>query len=158
MFIKYNFNKNIRMDDNIKKEIRNIRGFLVDLIIDFTNIIFFWLPNNNLRGKALILIHIFLTLFGSVIFFFSKPRSEMRLLFIFVCIMVLLSNLIFKSCIITVAEQRLTGKKETILDQFLIFINIPANHDTRFAMTLGSIFSILLLISWAVFADYFIHN
>ena len=104
------------------------------------------------------LIHIFLTLFGSVIFFFSKPRSEMRLLFVFVCIMVLLSNLIFKSCIITVAEQRLTGKKETILDQFLIFINIPANHDTRFAMTIGSIFSILLLISWAVFADYFIHN
>lgn len=146
------------MDDNIKKEIRNIRAFLVDLIIDFINIIFFWLPNDNLRGKALMLIHLFLTLFGCVIFFFSKPRSEMRLLFVFVCIMVLLSNLIFKSCIITIAEQRLTGKKVTILDQFLIFANIPVNRDTRFAITIGIIFSIFLLISWAIFADYFIHN
>jgi hypothetical protein len=158
MFIKYNFNKNIRMDDNIKKEIRNIRAFLVDLIIDFINIVFFWLPNDKLRGQALISSHLFLSFFGYVIFFFSKPRSEMRLLFVFLCIVVLLSNIIFKACLITIAEQRLTGKKETILDYFLIFIKIPVNRDTRFAMTIGSIFSIFLLISWTVFADYFIHS
>lgn len=146
------------MDDNIKKEIRNIRTFLVDLIIDFINIIFFWLPNDNLRGKALVSSHLFLSFFGYIIFFFSKPRSDMRLFFVFICIVVLLSNIIFKACLITIAEQRLTGKKETILDQFLIFIKIPVNRDTRFAMTIGSIFSIALLISWTVFADYFIHS
>jgi hypothetical protein len=158
MFIKYNFNKNIRMDDNIKKEIRNVRRFIVDLIVDFVNIIFFWLPNNNIRGKILIFIHVFLSFFGYVLFFFSKPRSEMRILFVFICMIVLLSNIIFKACLITLAEQRLTKKNETILDQFLIFMKIPANSDTRFAMTLGSIISIFLFISWTVFSDYFIHN
>jgi hypothetical protein len=135
--------------------IRNFQEISVDIIIDITQMFLFWLPGGNiLKGKILTLIHIFIAMFGNILFFTFPPRSIMRILYLFLCLFVLITNLLFRGCVITRAEQRLTGSKETILDKLLIFTGISVNRDTRYAITLGSIITIFSLITFSVVADY----
>ena len=95
-----------------------------------------------------------ISIFGHVLYFSFPPRSIMRIIYLILCILVLISNIIFKGCIVTRAEQFLTGKKDTILDELLIYLGITVNRETRFAFTIGSIIAISSFLTFTVIADF----
>lgn len=49
----------------------------------------------------------------------------------------MLTQWFFRGCIITRAEQALTGSKETVVDPFLQFVHIKPSRESRLAITLG---------------------
>jgi len=116
----------------------DLRSTLVNCIIAITHVLFFWLPGGNVaHGAALSAFHpVFLL--SWVFIFFLYPSN--RLLRVFICLatfITMFSQWYFKGCIITRAEQSLTGSKDTIMDPFLQFAGIKPTHQTRLAITLG---------------------
>ena len=102
------------------------------------------------HGKALMTFHpIFL---GSLIalFFLVPPRSPLRFYIAFFFLCVCCSQWLFGGCILTRAEQRLTGSKDTILDPFLAFANIAVTRDTRNAATIAGGTLVCSILIWAV--------
>lgn len=59
-------------------------------------------------------------------------------------------------CVITRAEQKLTGNTETIVDPFLGLANIAANRDTRQAATLAVGTAIAVVMVLVVACDMFL--
>ena len=122
---------------NSKNVLRKVRDGLVAVIIALTRVVFFWLPGGDVaHGQALTALHPMII--GGVIgaFFLLPPRHPIRLSILAVALVVMATQWLF-GCVITRAEQQLTGTKETIVDPFLSLANIAVNRDTRNAATLA---------------------
>jgi len=123
--------------DKAKHTLRRIRDGLVAVIISLTRVIFFWLPGGDIaHGQALMALHPIII--GAVIalFFILPPHHPGRMVILAVSLAVMATQWLF-GCVITRAEQQLTGNKETIVDPFLSLANIAVNRDTRQAATLA---------------------
>jgi hypothetical protein len=128
--------------------LRHIRGVLVDLCIALVRVLFFWLPGGDVaKGHALMIFHYMLLPLTPVIFFMAEAKSPIRILLAGFIIIVALTQWLF-GCVITRAEQRLTGSKETVADPFLKLVGICVNRDTLSAATVtaGSTTALILVI------------
>lgn len=127
----------ISSGDRAKQTLRRIRDGLVAVIIALTRVIFFWLPGGDIaHGQALMALHPMII--GTVIgLFFLLPANHPGRLGILAISLVVMSTQWLFGCVITRAEQQLTGNKETICDPFLSLANIAVNRDTRQAATLA---------------------
>jgi len=140
-----------------KTILRQIRDSLVAAIIALTRVVFFWVPGGDAaHGQALMVLHPIIV--GAVIFlFFALPiHHPGRLIILSFSLVVMASQWLF-GCVITRAEQKLTGNNETIVDPFLGLANVTVNRDTRMAATLAvgtTIASIMVII---VAFDAFLH-
>lgn len=135
--------------------LRQIRTSLVDVFVALAKTIFFWIPGEDIaKGKALMACHpIFIGLIIAL-FFILTPKSPLRLLIILLGITTVASQWLLGGCVITRAEQQLTGSKDTIVDPFLRLAGIQVNRDTRLAATLGSGTSICVLMVWSFLCDF----
>ena len=96
-----------------KNVLRKVRDGLVSVIIALTRVVFFWLPGGDIaHGQALTALHPMII--GSVIlaFFVVGPHHPARLIILAVGLVVMTTQWLF-GCVITRAEQQLSGAKET---------------------------------------------
>jgi len=134
--------------------LRQIRQLLVDLIIISARILFFWVPGGDLaKGKALMAFHPILIASITFLFFLLPPKSVGRLMILVAGILTVSSQWLLGGCVITRAEQVLTGDKETIVDPFLQLAGVSVNRDTRITATLGVGTAIIGLLGWAFTCD-----
>jgi hypothetical protein len=137
-----------------KQVLRGFRDGVVDLIVALARVLFFWIPGDDLvKGRALMTFHPLLLLFTTLAFFTLPPRSGGRILILMLALGTVASQWLLGGCVITRAEQRLTGNKETIADPFLKLARIRVDRDTRLASTLGVGTTTAVILSWACLCD-----
>lgn len=138
-----------------KVVLRQVRESLVELFIAIARTLFFWIPGGDVaKGKALMTCHPLFIVFIVGLYFFSPAKSPLRFFIVIFTVCVVASQWLLGGCVVTRAEQRLTGSKETILDPFLTLANLPVNRDTRIAATIGSSTAICAILIWAYTCDY----
>jgi hypothetical protein len=142
---------------NAKNVLRKVRDGLVSVILALTRVVFFWLPGGDVaHGQALTALHPMII--GSVIvaFFVVGTHHPARLIILAVALAVMTTQWLF-GCVITRAEQQLTGNKETIVDPFLSLANIAVTRDTRNAATLAVGTAVAVIMVIVVACDTFLH-
>lgn len=121
-----------------KDVLRNVRDLLVDFFVATARLLFCWLPGDDaVRGRALMAFHPVLMISIVLMFFLFPNGHPLRVFIVIVTLLVVASQWLLGGCVITRAEQKLTGEKITILDPFLTLANIEVNRDTRNVATLG---------------------
>jgi len=148
----------IKVENKAKHTLRGIRDGLVAVIISLTRVVFFWLPGGDVaHGQALMALHPMII--GGVIslFFILPPHHPGRIVILAVALVVMTTQWLF-GCVITRAEQKLTGNTETIVDPFLGLANIAANRDTRQAATLAVGSAIAVVMILVVACDTFLRG
>ena len=146
-----------KTDTKAKQILREIRDGLVAVIIALTRVVFFWLPGGDVaHGQALMALHPMII--GTVItlFFVLPSHHPGRLVILGVSLIVMASQWLF-GCVITRAEQKLTGNTQTIVDPFLELANISPTRDTRQAATLAVGTAIAVVMVIVVACDTFLH-
>jgi hypothetical protein len=134
--------------------LRNVREALVDLFVALAKTLFFWVPGGDVvKGKALMTAHPIFLACVTAMFFMIEPRSPLRFLIVALACITVTSQWLLGGCVITRAEQRLTGSKETILDPFLVLAKISVNRDTRIAGTIGAGTAVCVMLIWAFLCD-----
>ena len=141
-----------------KKVLREVRDAIVNGFVSLTHILFFWMPGDVAKGKALMALHPFMGLVIIALFFVLERRSPWKIVIAFVAIVVAASQWVFRGCLVTRAEQKLTGNTETIVDPFLGLANIAANRDTRQAATLAVGTAIAVVMILVVACDTFLRG
>jgi hypothetical protein len=141
---------------NSKNVLRNIRDLFVDFFVSLARLLFFWLPgDDSVRGKALMAFHPVFMVCIIAVFFLFPNKHPLRIFIVAMTIIIVASQWLLGGCVITRAEQRLTGEKITILDPFLALANIEINRDTRNAFQVGLSTSVCGLLIWNILIDAF---
>lgn len=143
---------------DIKRQhvLRKIRTTIVDLIVDLARVLFFWIPGGDSEvGRALMTCHPFLIMIFVAAFFILPQKHNFRILIAIASVAVVASQWLLGGCVITRAEQKLTGSKTTIMDPFLTLADLPADRNTRIAATIGMGTSISAILVWATLCDFF---
>jgi hypothetical protein len=134
--------------------LRTIRDALVDFFIAFAHLVFFWLPGGDVtHGKALMAFHPIFMVSIVALFFVVPSYNPLRIIIVLITMLVVASQWLLGGCVITRAEQKLTGDKITILDPFLTLAKISVNRDTRNAATVAASTAVLVMLIWCVFCD-----
>lgn len=135
--------------------LRNMRDVIVDLIVDLAKLVFFWVPGGDpAYGRALMTFHPFAIMMTVAFFFLLSPKHSARLIIACTAILVVASQWLLGGCVVTRAEQRLTGNKETIMDPFLTLAGLPADQHTRIAATIGMGTALASVLVWATICDF----
>lgn len=139
-----------------RQRLRSIRDGFVDLIVCAARVGFFWVPGGDpAYGKALMVFHPILLVAMILLFFLAPSRSPLRIYIACFFLFVSFTQWMFSGCVITRAEQRLTGNKETIIDQFLTLAGVEVTRDTRNAATIATGTLTCAMLFWATFCDFF---
>ena len=143
------------MNDS-KEVLRRIRDVLVDFFVAVARLLFCWLPGDDaVRGKALMAFHPVLVISIVLLFFLFPHGHPLRVFIAVISVFIVASQWLLGGCVITRAEQRLTGEKDTILDPFLTLANITVNRDTRNAATVGAGTAVCCILIWNIMCDTF---
>jgi hypothetical protein len=133
---------------------KELRSTLVNAIIALTHAMFFWLPGGNAaHGAALAAFHPVFILSWVIIFFLYPSNRPLRLFICILACMTVFSHWYFRGCIVTRAEQQLTGSQDTTVDPLLHILRIKSTNETRLAITVGSSISITLIMLFSVCMD-----
>jgi hypothetical protein len=142
-------------DEETKQTLRQIKESMTELFVALGRTVFFWIPGGDVaKGKALMACHPFFILIVICAFFLAPARSPLRLIILIMAIMTVASQWLLGGCVVTRAEQRLTGSNETIMDSFLRLAHLPVNRETRISLTIGSSTAIVALMIWAFVCDH----
>lgn len=148
-------NKNQKFLSPRDTVLRNIREVIVDLIVDLARVVFFWVPGGDpAYGRALMTFHPFAIMLTVAFFFLLHSKHPARFIIACAAILVVASQWLLGGCVVTRAEQRLTGNKETIMDPFLTLAGLPADRHTRIAATIGMGTAFAGVIVWATVCDF----
>jgi len=133
--------------------VRRIRTSIEDVIISIVRVLFFWLPDDTSRGHALMVLHLCMQ-FWFIPFFILSNTNPLRFIILLVTLLIVASQWIFRGCVITRAERRLTGQNETILDSVITLMGARVNGDTLKVATISSGSIILALMTISYICDY----
>jgi len=117
--------------ENIRKILRPIKYSLIDLFISLARVLFFWLPGGDVgKGQALMICHF---VGGCILYtlYFAYNNPGLRLFIFFFFFFVIGQQLIFRGCVITKAEQKLTERDDTILDPWIRISGYEPHRETR---------------------------
>ena len=117
------------------KLVKEIRTLLEDMIIAIARVLFFWVPGDVGKGHALMVLHLCMKLWF-IPFFLVSPRSPIRLIILCITLGIVATQWIFRGCVVTRAEQRLTGGKETIIDSLVTLMGASNTNDTLRVVTI----------------------
>jgi hypothetical protein len=136
-------------------DVHSLRSVLIRYILALANLLFVWVPGGQKeRGIALMTFHpLFFIAWIAIFFLYPSNHSLRFLIFLSACI-IAFSQWLFRGCIVTKAEQLLTGTKETVMDPFLRFVGITPTHETRLAVTLGCSISVTSIMFLCVCMDH----
>ena len=141
-------------DVPIRSILRHVRESLVELFVALAKALFFWIPGGDVaKGKALMACHPIFLACVTFMFFIVDTHSPLRFIIVALAFITVGSQWLLGGCVVTRAEQRLTGSKETILDPFLVLAKISVNRDTRIAATIGVGTAVCVLLVWAFLCD-----
>ncbi len=142
------------MNDEKKVVLRNVRDLLVDMFVALARVLFFWLPGGEAaKGQALMAGHPFFIGLCIALFFYVPTRHPLRFFIVGLAIATVASQWLLGGCVVTRAEQRLTGSKDTIVDPFLKLAGVEVSRDTRISATLGVGTAICGIMVWVVLVD-----
>jgi len=148
------FQRNNEMDKDPQSVLRDVRTALVEFFIAFARLAFFWLPGGDLaKGRALMALHPIFMVLVIALFFVIPPRHPLRTVIVMFSLIVVASQWLLGGCVVTRAEQRLTGQKDTILDPFLSLARVAVNRDTRIATTVGISTTVCSILLWSILCD-----
>ena len=134
--------------------IKQLQTILENCIIQFTHIVFFWMPDDISKGNALIMLHHCLNLY--IIPFFILPAAHpLRLIILISVIIIAASQWIFRGCIITRAERRLTKNNVSILDSLVSKMGVVVTNDTLFVCTISSGTTLVIIMILSYVGDFF---
>lgn len=131
-----------------------LRTKLVDGLTYAAKLLFFWLPTDVARGRALMYLHSTAGIALIAAFFLLPPKSLWKAAIAAGALAVLIGQFAFHGCVLSRAEQQLTGTKDTIIDPLLRICNIELNGSNRKSATVISTVAICLIMVWATAADY----
>ena len=118
--------------ENIRKTLKPIKSALIDLFVSIARVIFFWLPGGDLaKGQALMIFHFIGGCILYTIYFTLPHLHSIRLFIFFFFVIVIIQQIVFRGCMITKAEQQLTGSKDTILDPWIRLAGFEPSRELR---------------------------
>jgi hypothetical protein len=135
--------------NNIRKLLRPIKYSFVDLFVSLARVFFFWLPGEDAgKGQALMVAHFLGGVILYLLYFILPPNQAFRMFIFFFFVAIIIQQIVFRGCVITKAEQRLTGSDETILDPVIKLSGFEPTRDTRVVCSIsvvGTITTTLLI-------------
>lgn len=131
----------------ILQVLRQLKYALIDLLVAAARAVFFFLPDDPARGRALLAAHATLMLVV-IAAFFAVRSPGWRLALLALSLATLASQLLFHGCIVTRAEQRLTQSDATIADGFLRACGLPVTRETRMTATLTTSAVVVGVMLW----------
>lgn len=136
--------------ENIRKFLKPIKTAFIDLFISLARVVFFWLPGGDVaKGQALMILHFIGGCLLYTVYFTIKPLHPFRLLIVVFFIFVVLQQIIFRGCVITKAEQKLTGSTDTIVDPWIRLCGFEPTRELRIVCNVATVgcMSMTLLMS-----------
>lgn len=135
--------------------LRKIRDAFVDFFVAFARLVFVWLPGGDVAfGKALMAFHPVFFVAIVALFFVLPPKHPLRYVIVVIGLLTVSSQWLLGGCVITRAEQVLTGEKITVLDPFLTLAKISVNRETRNAATVAMSTSVISILIWCLMCDF----
>jgi hypothetical protein len=123
--------------------IKIIQTKIIEFIENIFHIFFPFLSNYQ-KGIFLIIIHFILISTGIILFFLTN-NILIKYTILISSIIIFASQILFRGCIITRVERRLSNTDITVVDPILYLANIDRTKETRYSLTLG--LSIGLMVS-----------
>ena len=124
----------------IRKVLKPIKTALIDLFISLARVFFFWLPGGDVAcGQALMITHFIGGCLLYTIYFMLRPLNPMRFFIFFLLVLIVIQQIIFRGCVITKAEQKLTGSNDTILDPWIRLCGLEPTRDLRIVCNLATV-------------------
>jgi hypothetical protein len=134
--------------------IKDVKQFLVDFFVHLARILFFWMPTDELRGQALLIAHGLSGIILFISFFLLPPRHIGRFFILIIGYLVILSQTVFRGCIITKAEHVLTGKKNTLFDYFIELFELETSNKMRMFTTFATFVPAMFVLFMAFLSDF----
>jgi hypothetical protein len=133
--------------EHLRKILRPIKYALVDLFISFSRVTFFWLPGGDVgKGQALMITHFVGGCILYTLYFALSPNHGLRFFIFLFFFLVILQQVVFRGCVITKAEQKLTGGDDTILDPWIRISGFEPTRDLRIVCSIGVVGSMALTL------------
>lgn len=124
--------------ENIRNFLRPLKYALIDLFISLSRIFFCWVPGGDVgKGKALILFHALSTIYIYINYFALHSNKSLRLLICLFFVLIIFQQLMFRGCVITKAEQKLTGQNDTIFDSLIRIVGYEPTRELRLISSVG---------------------
>ena len=124
--------------ENLRTFLRPIKYSLVELFISCARVFFFWLPGGDVaKGQALFVLHFLGGCLLYTIYFALPPKHPMRLFIFLFYVVVVLQTIVFRGCVITKAEQQLTGANDTVMDPWIKLVGYEPGRETRIVCSIG---------------------
>jgi len=118
--------------EHIRKILKPIKSALIDLFVSIARVLFFWLPGGDLAiGQALMVFHFIGGGLLYTIYFMMPHLHPMRMFIFFFFVLIVIQQIVFRGCVITKAEQKLTGSNDTILDPWIRMSGFEPNRELR---------------------------
>ena len=133
---------------------KDLKHFCVNFFVELARYLFFWLPTDELRGHALLIIHGCLGILLFVLFFLFPPRHIARFFILIIGNAVIVSQILFNGCVITKAEHVLTGKKNTLFDYFIEIFGLEPTNKMRMFTTFATFIPAMGVLFAAFLADF----
>lgn len=132
------------------KVVKELRSLIEDVIIAIARVLFFWVPGDAGKGHALMVLHVCMKLWF-IPFFLVAHKNPIRLIILCITLCIVASQWIFRGCVVTRAEQRLTGSKQTIVDYAVTLMGASVNSDTLRVATItgGTTLVAIMILAFA---------
>jgi hypothetical protein len=118
--------------EHIRKILKPIKSALIDLFVSIARVLFFWLPGGDLAiGQALMVFHFIGGGLLYTIYFMMPHLHPLRMFIFFFFVLIVVQQVVFRACVITKAEQKLTGSNDTILDPWIRMSGFEPNRELR---------------------------
>jgi hypothetical protein len=114
--------------------IKTIQTNLINLIENSMNVFFFL--SNYQKGILLMIFH-FVLISSGILLFFISSNKKIKYTILLLSILVFISQILFRGCILTRVERKLTNADLTVVDPILYVANINKTKEARYTLTLG---------------------
>lgn len=142
--------------DNIRLILRPIKYSLVDLFISLTRVFFFWLPGGDIgKGQALMICHFVGGCILYTLYFTLSPNQAFRLFIFFFFVIIIVQQIVFRGCVLTKAEQLLTGANDTIMDPWIRLSGFEPTRELRIVCSMGVVGSMTITLLMNTILDQF---
>lgn len=138
----------------IMHDMHKFREQFINGIIAIFRLLFFWIKDDYTLGKTILRVHAFIILIPIGIFFLLPVGHILKLIFLILGLIMAASQILFKGCMFTAAEQRLTKEKVTVMDPIIRLIPCAPTKELMLGLTVGMGFTSTMIGIWVVLTDY----
>jgi hypothetical protein len=142
--------------NHFRKLLRPIKYSLVDLFVSIARVLFCWLPGGDEgKGQALMVAHFMGGCILYTLYFILAPNKGLKIFIFLFFVAIILQQIIFRGCVITKAEQKLTGKNDTILDPWIRISGFEPSREMRIVASMGVVGTMTLTLLLNTILDQF---